>query len=137
MDVSICLISQGDTYILQRRADNAAKGAAGLIGAFGGKIETGESPVEAVCRELSEETSLRPTTDDFDYLGKVEVISDRDHRPVLIMASVFRLLLPPHVGVVASEGNVVNIAKSETITLASEMTPATKAAFVQYVEGEK
>ena len=136
MDVSICLITKGDTYILQQRENDPAKGAAGLIGAFGGKIETNETPVEAVCRELSEETSLRPLTEDFDYLGDVNVVSDRNHEPVHIMARVFRLLLAPDTDIQALDGELARITAAEVQRTTSKLTPATQAAFEQFIERE-
>lgn len=136
MDVSICLITEGDTYILQQREGDPARGAAGLIGAFGGKIETNETPVEAVCRELGEETSLRPLTEDFEYLGDVEVISDRDHEPVQIMARVFRLLLAPETEIRAFDGELVRISAAEVQHNIPKLTPATQAAFEQLIERE-
>lgn len=132
MDVSICLITQGDTYILQQREDDPAKGAAGLIGAFGGKIESGESPVEAVCRELSEETTLEPSTEDFEYIGEVTVVADRDHEPVHIIAKVFRLLMPPEQVIQAQEGELVRLTLAAA-RASTRLTPATQAAFEQYI----
>lgn len=43
--------------VLQRRTDDAPANA-GLLGHFGGRVETGETFDEAIRRELSEETSL-------------------------------------------------------------------------------
>lgn len=134
MDVSIGFIKQNDTYILQRRSADPEKGAAGLIGAFGGKIEPGESPVEAVCRELSEETSLRPSTEDFEFLGQVSVIADRNHQPVQIMAHVFRISIPQNQAIQAYEGELVVLTSDEAHTqYHQELTPATCAAFEQII----
>jgi 8-oxo-dGTP pyrophosphatase MutT (NUDIX family) len=46
-----------DRAVLQRRTKDAPY-APGLLGEFGGWIEEGESPDEAIRRELQEETSL-------------------------------------------------------------------------------
>ncbi len=131
IEVSIGLIQRNDTYLLQRRPDIGEKGAAGFIGAFGGTIEEGESPLEAVCRELSEETSLRPSTEDFKELGNVTVISDRDNLPVRIAATVFRLVIASETIVTTDEGELVEMTYDELQKNVHRLTPATKAAFEQ------
>lgn len=55
-------------YALQLR-DAGARVAAGTWGFFGGKIEPGEAPIEAVCREIAEELELYLETP--LYLGDV------------------------------------------------------------------
>ena len=133
MDVSIGFIQQGDTYILQLRSGDPKKGASGLIGAFGGKIEGGESPLEAVCRELGEETSLKPSTEDFKYLGDVDVTADRDHKPVQIMARVFRLIIPIDEAITAREGDLVRMTETQALESKESLTPAPRAAFEQLI----
>ena len=133
IEVSIGLIEQDGTYLLQRRVGDPSKGAIGLIGAFGGKVEKGESPVEAVCRELSEETTLSPTTEDFKLLGNVEVVSDRDLEPVKIMAHAFRLVIAPSQPVAAREGEIVRFNRKEAEENSEHLTPATRAAFEHYM----
>jgi 8-oxo-dGTP pyrophosphatase MutT (NUDIX family) len=54
--VAILVLPDG-RYVLQRRTYDAPI-APGLLGLFGGHIEAGETPLEAICRELAEETSL-------------------------------------------------------------------------------
>lgn len=133
MDVSIGLIEKGDAYVLQLRPNVATIGAAGLIGAFGGRIEPGESPIEAVCRELSEETSLKPSTEDFSHLGNVQVIADRGGKPLQVKAEVFRIAIGPEEQVIAFDGEVVCMTRAEADENAHRLTPATKAAFEQFL----
>ena len=133
IEVSIGFIQRDDTYLLQRRPNTQNKGAAGLIGAFGGKIEIGETPLEAVCRELREETSLKPSTEDFKELGSVQVISDRDNMPVKIAAKVFSILIASETVFTAYEGELVEMARDEIHTNAHLLTPATRAAFEQLI----
>lgn len=134
LDVSIAFIKQNDTYILQRRSVEPEKGAAGLIGAFGGKIEADESPIEAVCRELGEETSLRPSPEDFEYVGAVEVITDRDLAEIHVKAYVFRLVISTEQAVEAQEGEIVTLTHQDALErYHPELTPATRAAFEQMI----
>lgn len=68
-------------YFLQRRDKDPAKGAAGLIGSFGGKIEANETAIMAAKRELEEETSLIIQQQRLKKLGTTTVISDYRLRP--------------------------------------------------------
>lgn len=133
LEVSIGIIQQGDDYLLQQRPNNPAIGAAGLIGAYGGMIEAGETPLEAVCRELSEETSLSPVPEDFKHLGTVEVTADRNNEPVRIMATVFRMIIAPGSEVISNDGRLVRMTRTETDAAGHRLTPATKAAFEQLI----
>jgi len=48
-----------DKYILQLRDDSPKIASCGQWSLFGGKIESGETPLEAIKRELFEELSIR------------------------------------------------------------------------------
>ena len=133
MEVSIGFIKQGETYLLQLRPNVPTIGAAGLIGAFGGRIEPGESPVEAVCRELREETSLTPSTEDFSYLGTVEVTAHKQEQPLQVSANVFRIGIAPTENVIAVDGEVVRMTKEQADEHIDRLTPATRAAFEQFL----
>ena len=131
MEVSIGFIEQDEAYLLQLRPNNPAIGAAGLIGAFGGRIEPGETSVEAVCRELSEETSLRPSTEDFSYLGRVEVTAFKQQEPIHVIADVFKIVIDTAESVMATDGDIVRITKQKVGDESERLTPATRAAFEQ------
>jgi 8-oxo-dGTP pyrophosphatase MutT (NUDIX family) len=133
MEVSIGFIKQGETYLLQLRPDLPTIGAAGLIGAFGGRIEPGESPVEAVCRELREETSLKPSTEDFSYLGTVNVTAYKQQQPLQVSAKVFRIGIAPTENVTATDGEVVSMTRAQADENIDRLTPATRAAFEQFL----
>lgn len=134
VEVSIVFIRQGDTYLLQRRPNIDNIGAAGLIGAFGGRVERGESAVEAVSRELSEETSLELSTDNFNYLGIVEVVAYRQHLPMKVTANVFETTLQPDMVVTAKEGDLVRLTRREAKNRSSQLTPATRTAFERLIK---
>lgn len=127
--VGIALIQQADTYLLQLRGDNPVIGAAGLIGGFGGKLEPGEEPAGAVCRELSEETSLVPLVEELEHLGAVEVLSDHRLEAVNVHATFFRLLLDENLEVAAREGKLVRMTREEISSSLYRLTPATRAYF--------
>jgi 8-oxo-dGTP pyrophosphatase MutT (NUDIX family) len=129
MEVSIGFIEQDGTYLLQRRPNNPEIGAAGLIGAFGGRRELGESSVEAVCREMNEETSLSPSPEDFSYLGSVEVVAYKQDEPLHISAEVFKISIKQDEAVEAREGKIVRLTADEAINSINHLTPATRAAF--------
>lgn len=133
MEVSIGFIKKGETYLLQLRPDVPTIGAAGLIGAFGGRIEPGESPVEAVCRELREETSLKPSTEDFSYLGTVNVTAYKQQQPLQVSANVFCIGIAAAENVTATDGEVVSMTREQADENIDRLTPATRAAFEQFL----
>jgi 8-oxo-dGTP pyrophosphatase MutT (NUDIX family) len=135
--IVMALIGQGDNYVLQRRDINPNIGAAGLVGCFGGKIEEGETPQEAAAREISEETNLRPKPEDLSFIGEVNVASDRNGQPIQVNSQVFRLTVDPSAEIVAADGERVLYAKDNAGSHLSEMTPATRATFKQFILKEK
>lgn len=129
LEVGIALIHQGEKYILQLRGEDPAIGAAGLIGGFGGKLEPEEAADAAVCRELSEETSLAPLIHELEHLGVFEVISDHRHEDVKVKATFFRLPIEEALEVEAKEGSVVCMTHEEVLSNLHRLTPATRAYF--------
>ncbi len=63
---TICFIKQGDKLLLINREYPAWMGSWNGVG---GKLETDETPVECVIREINEETGIKPDT--VDYKGIV------------------------------------------------------------------
>jgi 8-oxo-dGTP pyrophosphatase MutT (NUDIX family) len=100
-----------------------------LIGGFGGKLEPGESAAAAVCRELSEETSLQPLVDDLLYIGITDVLSDHQLQEVKIRATFFHLAINETTEVVAHEGKVIYMTEQEVYVNLHRLTPATRAYF--------
>jgi 8-oxo-dGTP pyrophosphatase MutT (NUDIX family) len=68
-EVVAAAIRNENTFFMQRRNGLNQKGAIGLLGFWGGKIEKGETIKEAGVRELGEETtlSLKPYELGYDH----------------------------------------------------------------------
>ena len=65
--VAAIIVLHDNRYLLQLRDNKAGIFFPGHWGLFGGAVESGEQPVDALCRELKEEldlmvTNLRPLT---------------------------------------------------------------------------
>lgn len=129
LEVGIVLIHQGERYLLQLRGDDPAKGAAGLVGCFGGKLKPGETAHAAACREIAEETSLVPTIEELEPIGVIEVISDHRLEEVRVRATLFRLSVKETIEVMAKEGSIVGMKKEEALSNLDHLTPATRACF--------
>jgi len=58
--VALAMLKRDDCWLLQLRDDISTIIAPGQWGLFGGHLEPGETPAEAVQRELEEEIAWRP-----------------------------------------------------------------------------
>ena len=84
--VTAAVISDGDKILITRRPDD--KRHPGLWEFPGGKVDPGESPEEALCREIREELDV-----EVQVLKIFEVVFHRyEWGPVLILAYSCRLL---------------------------------------------
>ena len=92
-EVSIAqlLLPNGD-LVMQRRDQNT-KIAPGLLGFFGGHVEDGEAPDEAMKRELAEETSLDVTTLDITHLVTKEVPNPENKKEPKIKVHFYRTMI--------------------------------------------
>ncbi|MDG2989895.1 NUDIX hydrolase [Candidatus Synechococcus calcipolaris G9] len=71
VSVALAILYQGDRLLMQLRDDNPAILYPGHWGLFGGHLEVGETPLEGLQRELSEEIGHCP-----DHLEPVGQYSD-------------------------------------------------------------
>ncbi len=78
-EVAIALLQLPDHRIVLQRRDDDAPSSAGKLGFFGGHIEDGESPDDAIRRELKEETSLDVQALDFKYQESFKAEVDTTH----------------------------------------------------------
>lgn len=130
LNIALAVLKQGDKYLLQRHSDTRKVDKSNSIGWFGGKNES-ETSVEAVCREVAEETTLTPKPEDATLLGHVEVTSDHVVEGVVINAAVFKIDVDPKVDVKAREGELIALTHEEALKQLSEMTVSTAATFRQ------
>jgi 8-oxo-dGTP pyrophosphatase MutT (NUDIX family) len=134
LNISIGVLIQNGTYLLQLRGNDPKIGAAGKIGAFGGKIENGETPEQAIRRELAEETSLQLKLDQITPIGTYRIKSDHRLEEVSVQVNAFEIVIDDTEEVVAIEGDIVKVSRTEIGSLLEKMTPATRYYFEKVKE---
>ncbi|MCK2157437.1 8-oxo-dGTP diphosphatase [Exiguobacterium sp. 17-1] len=80
---TLCLIRKADQWLLLNRQKQPAMG---MWNGVGGKIESGESPTEAVIRETFEETGL--TIPDVQFAGTILLRADETVGIYLFLADM-------------------------------------------------
>jgi ADP-ribose pyrophosphatase YjhB (NUDIX family) len=70
------LLRLPDGKIVVNRRGKTAPVSAGLLALYGGHIETGEQPLDAAARELSEETSLKYNAKDLKFLAEYKITTE-------------------------------------------------------------
>ena len=135
LDIALALLKQNDEYLFQKRGDIPEIGAAGLIGLFGGQIE-GETPVQAICRELDEETNFTPNEQEATFVGEVRVVADHKLEDVNIKAQIFSFMVGKDYVLQAKEGTLVRFTKEKAAENLDLMTPATRAYFENLIGEE-
>lgn len=97
MHIAAALLTLPDgLFVVQRRSEHA-KFAGGRLGFFGGKVEEGETPLEALKRELRAKTSLDVAELKFEEPRVITLSGAAAHRedtamhlfPVIIQAPTF------------------------------------------------
>jgi 8-oxo-dGTP pyrophosphatase MutT (NUDIX family) len=134
--VAMSFITAGDVFYFQRRSNDVRKGAAGMLGCFGGQVGPGEPPRRAIAREVAEETTLVLAATAFAYLGCVQVDSDHDLHPVTVDIVTFAVELPVP-GFRARDGALVELPALVVAEHLGEMTPGTSAAYLRFVSEPK
>ena len=138
LKVAMAIIINQNGYILENRKDGSANGAVGKLGCFGGRVDIGESPEQAVVREVTQEetTGLEDfTISEFRRLGAVAVKSDRNGLPANVEAEVFQLYIPPGIEVKGKDGReavILDLGRIVAHKHKGELTPATFAAVEKF-----
>lgn len=135
-DVATVVIKRNNKYLLQRRTGDPNEGTVDLLGTFGGKIEEDEPSVDAICRELAEETTLNVLPERMNYIGVVDVTSILHSERVSVSLATFELTLTKDEAIEATEGELVELLPLEVENLLSKMTNGTRAVFEQLVDKE-
>lgn len=65
----VILIRKDGALVLQLRDNKPDIANPGMVSAFGGQIEQGETPLQAACREINEETNLDLSEKDLTLFG--------------------------------------------------------------------
>jgi ADP-ribose pyrophosphatase YjhB (NUDIX family) len=131
--IVMALIEQGNNYLLQLRNGQQQAGGLNLVGCFGGQIEDGETPEQALIREVAEESSLHLQTADLEHIGTVRVRSERHNKPITVDALIYRTMIPRPTKVEAREGELVLWTEEEVRYKLAKLTPATRACFEQLI----
>ncbi|MFA5870404.1 MAG: NUDIX domain-containing protein [Candidatus Paceibacterota bacterium] len=87
--VSSILISTDNEFILQQRDDKSDIARPGMITNFGGSVEKGEKPINAIIREIQEELSIKLSRQDFQSLGssiRKSSLDNKEHLTHLFVA---------------------------------------------------
>jgi len=71
----LVILTVNGRYAMQLRDNRPDIDDPGLFGLFGGKIENGESPEEAIAREINEELCIQP--EKICFLRKIEIDDKR------------------------------------------------------------
>jgi 8-oxo-dGTP pyrophosphatase MutT (NUDIX family) len=106
----VFLLTPDRRLVLQLRDDKPDIHYPGMITAFGGGAEPGETPEECALRELEEETGIRAQVTDLERLGAVSKVDFRGDPT----ASVFFLLrdVDP-AALVITEGTAILLSFAE------------------------
>ncbi len=133
-DIVMVILQQGSLYHLQLRNGKGQSGALGLVGCFGGEIENGETPQEAACRELAEESTVELSPESIRQVGEVNVVSEKYGKPATVHCHVYHARINDEVKVAAREGELVTASLTELIAR-TDLSPALTAA-IQLLEKE-
>jgi 8-oxo-dGTP pyrophosphatase MutT (NUDIX family) len=135
-EIVMVLVRLEDVYFLQLRTGANQSGALGKIGTFGGEIESGESAIDAACRELAEESTLVVDQSRLKFVGELSVNSEKYGKPATVHAMVYEVVITNEHDIEAREGGLVRLSLEELREQQSRLSPALKE-LVNILEKEK
>jgi 8-oxo-dGTP pyrophosphatase MutT (NUDIX family) len=130
VDIAATIIQEVETYHFQLRDGAKQKGAIGLTGLFGGKMNPGEKPRDAAFREVAvEEARITPPPkpeqfvpiDKFSYY-ETERWLKLFKRQTKYNVNVLQLILPhdPRTRVEAKEGTLITLNGEKEVKLSRD-----------------
>lgn len=96
-------------YLFQQRDHTIGISNPGVISSFGGSIDEGEGPKQAIARELWEELELRVDHSDLRFLGYFE----KHEAGGKIVQSFYFLIGPVARPITCNEGSAVSLSYEE------------------------
>jgi 8-oxo-dGTP pyrophosphatase MutT (NUDIX family) len=114
------------SWVMQRRTDDAPVNG-GKLGLFGGGVEAGETPGQAVQRELGEETTLDVSQLTFELACEVDLPTGYKGKPLRITA--FRVAIPDSRFEI-HEGKGIEVYTVGELFTRDDLSPAAQAVLV-------
>lgn len=137
--IAATIIRTPDSYVLHKRKKGNDKGELNKFGLYGGEIEDSEERIQnssgtghqlAASRELQEESGLLFLPEEFQPLGFIPVMSERNGKDILTKAEVFCISLP--LGFDAKQfrnSKEMDYRKIRTYRALGKLTPLAEASF--------
>ena len=125
----VLLVDKEDRFILQRRDSRTGTFNPGLLSAFGGRIQEGETPARCACRELYEETSLEVGEDELNFL--VDTLFVRNDRS-RTHCTIYFLHDVDKGAIILQEGRGVELLSEEEVINDQSLTELCRVAIVEY-----
>ena len=107
----VFLLTQDRRLILQLRDDKPGIHFPGMIAAFGGGAEPGETPEECVLRELEEETGIHAHAEDLLHLDAVSKLDIHGQPTATVFFFLLRHIDPD--ALVITEGRAIVLSFAE------------------------
>jgi len=128
--VSSILISNDNEFILQQRDNKSGIARPGIITNFGGSVEKGEKPINAIIREIQEELNINLGEKDFQSLGSSIRKGSLDNTEHLTHLFVARNIKKQDL--ILREGRAIIYVKPNESLDALNLSPGTKNVLVMF-----
>lgn len=118
------LVDQSGRLLFQRRDNIPGIVHPGKVGLFGGRRETGETPLQCIVREVFEEIGYRISAEDFEFFISLHG-ADPEKIARAVRGEVFIARNVPSSSLTVTEGSLAAVHPSELSGICSELTPMT------------